>query len=128
MTVRAIVDEDGEIVAIVSGNDAAIEHNTPHGCVALADLPPSPDAYRVGGAWNLRPTRPSAVHTWDRASKQWRDLRPLDVIRRDLAAPVLQLLADSDGAAIRPIAEIVAALMNGEPMPTASKLALAVES
>jgi hypothetical protein len=123
--VRAIVDADGEIVVIVSGNDAAIAHNTPPGCMAITDPPPSPDAYRVGEAWVKRPARPSAAHTWDGASKQWSDQRPPDVVKRDLVAPLLQRLVDEDVRAIRPLAELVAALINGQAPAADAKSALA---
>ena len=91
----------------------------PPGCTAIDGVPPTRDAYRADDAWVQRPERPSAVHTWDAAGKQWPDMGPLDVVQRDLAAPLLLQLAADDGRAIRPLAEIVDALINGQPMPAA---------
>jgi hypothetical protein len=121
----AIVDAAGEIVAVVTGTDAAIERNTPPGHLAIKEVPPAPDAYRVGAKWVLRPVRPTSGHTWDSAGKQWRDERPLDVVKRDLVAPLLQRLADEDVRAIRPLAELVDSLLKGQAPDVDSRAALA---
>lgn len=125
MTSATIIDALGEIVTLVTGNAEAIERNTPPGCVAITDPPPARDAHRVGDTWVMRPTRPSSAHTWDASTKQWRDQRPMDAVKRDLLAPMLQRLADEDLRAIRPVAELVAALINGQAPDADTQAALA---
>lgn len=77
MSTATIVDGLGEIVAIVTGSAATIALNTPAGCVAIAEHPPAPDAYRANGQWTARPARPTPDYTWNATTKQWRDERPL---------------------------------------------------
>lgn len=125
MSTVAVVDAFGEIVAMVTGSDDAIELNTPPGCLAISDPPPAPDAHWVGDKWAERPPRPSSAHTWDSATKEWRDERPLDAVKRDLLAPLLQRLADEDARAIRPLAELVDALIKGHAPAADAKAVLA---
>lgn len=114
---RAIVDAAGEIVAVVTGDAAAIERNTPPGHVAVADPPPAPDAYRVGDKWALRPEKPAAHMAWDAERKQWADMRTAAEIKRRMVIGLQDEIQAREAAQARPLRELLLAVAEGKPLP-----------
>ena len=76
----AIVNENGEIVLTIQGNEETIKLNTPDACRAVDD-PPRQDMFFFENEWHDMPPRPSQAHTFDYITKHWVDHRSLDDIK-----------------------------------------------
>ena len=120
----------------LTGPEDLLAANTPPGCGAVAV-----DDGTVLAAHNRRvnvktgeieahqPPAPAddewRTWQWDDAAERWVPVPTLAARKLEARAPLLQDLAAEDARAIRPLAELVQAIVAGERMPDDAKAVLA---
>lgn len=76
-----IVNQHGDVAALIECPESQLKANTPEGCTAISGRPPFTHARYVEGLWTQLPVQPSMFHKWDSSSSSWIDTRsPVEVI------------------------------------------------